>query len=1255
MPFTHLHVHTEFSLLDGACRLGGLLDHAKAQGMDSLAITDHGNLYGAIDFYKAAKARGIKPILGCECYMAARTRHDKQHEYDSKRYHLVLLCENETGWQNLIKLVSASWVDGFYTRPRIDRDLLKQHSEGLIALSGCMFGEIPQALLNGDAAEAKRLALWYNDVMGAGNFFIELQDHGLPEQQRLLPQLARLASECNIPVVATNDVHYVHAEDHRMQEVLLCIQTNQVVGEGGNFEFQSKEFYLKSEAQMRDLFGQYGGAIENTAKIAERCNVEIEFGHTRLPHFTVPEEFTESPPLSLRDISPNGGDPGETCNVAGVAKGSTACGGAGDAVASTEGAKKEEHFAYLTHLCQQGMAALYPAPTQEVRDRLDFELSTIHRMGFVDYFLIVHDFVAYAKGKGIAVGPGRGSGAGSLAAYCLGITGVDPMQYGLMFERFLNPERVSMPDFDIDFCYERRGEVIDYVVRKYGSEHVAQIVTFNTLAARAAIRDVGRALGLPYATVDAIAKMVPGEHRSSIDRAMKNSKQLRDAYADDSTVTELIDMARKIEGMPRHAGTHAAGVIITREPVDTYVPLARNDEAIVTQFTHGTLEELGLLKMDFLGLRSLTVIKDAARMAGMEAPSVTADAVPAPPPTVEPLATFSTLQVSPESPPLGEMSRSDRGGVVSIDAIAQDDQKVFELFRKGETTGIFQFEAGWVRNVLIEIAPTCIEDLTTVTSLCRPGPMEFIPTCVVNRRDPRKIKYAAPQLANILDVTYGVMIYQEQVMQVFRELAGYSLGRADSIRRIMSKKKHRELELERTAFIEGCGKLHDIPAKVANKIFDDMFSFASYAFNKSHAAAYAHIAYQMAWLKTYYPAAFWAAQLSSVLDHSGKVALYATECNKLGFALLCPHVNHAKLKFTTEPDGVRFGMLAIKNLGAGFIRQIIAERERNGHFSTFYQFVKRMQGRDFNKRAVESLIKAGALDGLGANRREMLMALPLFAAEVDSEARQNIDGQLGLLDMLGDQAKQQAEPRPASQEEFSHADLLANEKETLGFYLSGHPLSKLAGMAKRLGCAKTLDLLDPANENGQGPHHDNEEVLLLCSIVQVKQKITKSGGNMAFLLLEDMFGQMEALVFPKILERYANLCQTGRTVLVGGRLSLQENKEAKMIVNTLEEIDEPVGDTVDGFPPNNIIATGDRGRSPLQLSQIFLRLPPKTDPLHARVLHLLDSNSNGLQVPITLVYEQHGKRYKATAAARWDAALEQDLVRLLGGENIVIK
>lgn len=1147
MSYTHLHVHTEFSLLDGACRLGGLLDHAKAQGMTSLAITDHGNLYGAIDFYKAAKERGIKPILGCECYLAARTRHDKQHEYDSKRYHLVLLCENETGWQNLIKLVSASWVEGFYTRPRIDRDLLKQHSEGLIALSGCMFGEIPQALLNGDVAEAKRLTLWYKDVMGASNFFIELQDHGLPEQQRLLPQLARLAGECDIPVVATNDVHYVQAEDHRMQEVLLCIQTNQVVGEGGNFEFASKEFYLKSEAQMRKLLGQYEGAIENAARIATRCNVNIEFGHMRLPHFS----------------TPNG----------------------------------EDHLDYLQQLCQQGLAARYPAPTQAVHDRLAFELDTIHRMGFVDYFLIVHDFVAYAKAKGIAVGPGRGSGAGSLAAYCLGITGVDPMQYGLMFERFLNPERVSMPDFDIDFCYERRGEVIDYVVRKYGSEHVAQIVTFNTMAARAAIRDVGRALGLPYATVDAIAKMIPGEHRSSIDRAMKNSQPLRQAYEDDDAVRELIDMARSIEGMPRHAGTHAAGVVITHEPVDTYVPLARNDEAIVTQFTMGTLEELGLLKMDFLGLRSLTVIKDAARMA------------------------FSSQ--------------------LDIDSIPQDDQRVFDLFRRGETTGIFQFEAGWVRNVLIDIAPKSIEDLTTVTSLCRPGPMEFISTCVANRRDPRKITYAAPQLAPILDLTYGIMIYQEQVMQVFRELAGYSLGRADSVRRIMSKKKHREMEAERTLFIEGCGRLHGIHEKAANKIFDDMSSFASYAFNKSHAAAYSLIAYQMAWLKTYYPAAFWAAQLSSVLDHAGKVAEYAAECGKAGFVLLPPHVNHAQLKFTTEPEGVRFGLLAIKNLGAGFIRKIIAERERNGHFTTFFQFVKRMQGRDFNKRAVESLIKAGALDGLGANRREMLMALPLFAAEVDSEARQNIDGQLGFMDMLGDQAKQQAEPRPAPQEEFSHADLLANEKETLGFYLSGHPLGKFTDMAKQLGCAKTLDLLDPANESGQGLHHDNEEVSLLCSIVQVKNKITKSGGNMAFLLLEDMFGQLEALVFPKTLERYANLCQSGRTVLAAGRLSLQENKEAKLIVNTLEALDEPAG-----------TAALDR---PSPAGQIYLRLPPKDDPLHAQVLHLLDHHTGGMQVPITLVFEQNGKKFKGTAATHWDAKLEQELTRLLGGDNIVIK
>ena len=1145
--FTHLHVHTEFSLLDGACRLGGLLDQAKKLGMDSLAITDHGNMFGVIDFYRAARARGIKPILGCECYLAARTRHDKDKNYDAKRYHLVLLCENETGWKNLVAMVSESWVNGFYTKPRIDRALLEQYHEGIICLSGCLAGEIPQALLENDYALAKEKALWYARVFGKDNFFIEIQDHGLDEQQRVLPQLLRLARETGVGLAATNDVHYVEKEDAKVQQVLICIQTNHVLGEATGLEFETQEFYLKSEAGMLEVFRQCPEAVENTAKIAARCNLEIEFGNTKLPRFIL----------------------------------------------------DEDHFVYFKRKCGEGLAKHYgPHVPQEYRDRLDFELNVINRMGYVDYFLIVHDFIAYAKSKGIAVGPGRGSGAGSLAAYCIGITGVDPMKYQLLFERFLNPERVSMPDFDIDFCYERRGEVIEYVIEKYGADHVAQIVTFGTMAARSALRDVGRALGMAYGTVDAIAKMVPFELKMTIDRALEISSDLKAAYESDPAVAELINMAKKVEGMPRHAGTHAAGVVITRDPVYTYVPLARNDEAIVTQFTMTTLEELGLLKMDFLGLRTLTVLRDAEAFVKQGLPDF------------------------------------------ALDAIPHDDPAVFELFTRGDTTGIFQFEAGWVRNVLMDLKPESIEDLSTVTSLCRPGPMDFIPDCIKNRRNPENIKYLTPMLEPILRVTYGVMIYQEQVMQVFRELAGYSLGRADIIRRAMSKKKHKELEQERGVFIEGCGK-NGIAPQTANKIFDDMTSFASYAFNKSHAAAYAFVAYQCAYLKAHHPQAFMAAQLSSYIEHTGKIAEYAAECNALRIQVLPPGVNRSEVKFTTEGQGIRFGLLAIKNLGYGFICAILSERKENGEFTSFYNFLQRMQGKDFNRRAVESLIKAGALDHLGANRREMLMALPLFLSELEDTARRNVEGQVGFLDLLEEAV---LDPACPPQTEFIHTDLLAYEKETVGFYLSGHPLSKLDELAKRLGSAKTVDLLDQANETGQGMYRDNDEVKLLCVITGVKKKVTKNNATMAFLTVEDLYGAMEALVFPTTLERCANLCMEGRTVLLAGRLSLQENKEAKLICNTIEEAGAP-----DSCPLIPDSSHGPPG--------IFLKLPGKADARHQKALRLLDifgddDQPHNLPV-VTIVYEENGKRFKARASALWNKTLEQELARLLGPENVV--
>ena len=1158
MPFTHLHVHTEYSLLDGACRLGGLLDRAKELGMDSLAITDHGNMYGVIDFYRMAREKGVKPIIGCECYVAARTRFDKDKNYDSQRYHLVLLCENETGYKNLMAMVSEAWVDGFYTKPRIDRELLEKYHEGLICLSGCLAGEIPQALLEGDYGKAKEIALWHKSLFGKGNYFIEIQNHHLAEQERVLPQLIRLAEETGIGLAATNDVHYVRQEDHKVQQVLICIQTNHVLGESTGLEFETQEFYLKSEAEMAAQFP--AEAIENTAKIAARCNVEIEFGVTKLPHFEVP-----------------GG---------------------------------ENHFEYFTQMCEDGLVRRYGEnPPEEYKKRLQYELDVVNSMGYIDYYLIVQDYVAFAKGAGIPVGPGRGSGAGSIAAYCVGITDVDPMQYQLLFERFLNPERVSMPDFDVDFCNIRRGELIDYVINKYGADRVAQIVTFSTMAARGALRDVGRALGMAYGTVDRIAKMVPGDLKMTIGRALQMSAELKAEYAGDDAVKELVDMAKMVEGMPRNAGTHAAGVVITRDPVRSYVPLARNDEAVVTQFTMTALEELGLLKFDFLGLRNITVIQDAETMARAKDPAF------------------------------------------DISKIPHDDPKVFALFSRGDTTGIFQFEAGWVRNVLIDLKPESIEDLSTVTSLCRPGPMEFIPVCIENRRHPEKTKYPIPMLEPILRVTYGVMIYQEQVMQVFRELAGYSLGRADIVRRAMSKKKHDVMERERDVFIEGCGK-NGIAPQIANKIFDDMSSFASYAFNKSHAAAYAFVAYQSMYLKAYYPREFMAAQLSSFMDSSGKVAEYAAECARLGIKLLPPGVNGAYEKFTVEGDSVRFGLLAIKNLGSGFIRQIIAEREANGLFTGFHNFLKRMHDKDFNKRAAESLIKAGALDGLGSepsaspNRREMLMALPIFLGELEDDARRNVEGQIGFFDMLLADQKQSAEPRVPSQTEFSHADLLALEKETLGFYLSGHPLSKMSELAVRLGSAKISELLDPENETGQGPHKDNDEVRLLCVIAGIKRKIVKNDATMAFLTVEDLYGQMECLVFPSTLERFPNLFAEGRTVLIAGHLSLQENKEAKLICNTIEEMGgESEQPTAQNAPSQK---KGRRG--------VFLRLDSKDDPRLPRALRLLDIFEGDFPdagaLPVMLYYG-NTKQYSKRPGVEWNPTLARELTELLGEGNVV--
>ena len=1063
MSFTHLHLHTEYSLLDGACRLDDLLDRAVELGMDSIAITDHGVMYGAVDFYKKAKARGIKPIIGCECYLASRGRKDKVHALDNERYHLVLLCENATGYQNLISMVSKAWTEGFYTKPRIDRELLEQYHEGIIALSACLAGEIPRALIADDYERAKEKALWYNKVFGQGNFYLELQNHGIREQKQIEPMLIRLSKETGIPLVATNDTHYVRKEDSKIQQVLICIATNTTLGQGNGLEFDSDEFYLKSEEEMHELFSHVPEAIENTQIIADRCNYDFEFGNTKLPHFEVPDG--------------------------------------------------RDHFEWFREQCYAGMYRNYgDNPPKEYFDRLNYELDVINKMGYVDYFLIVHDFIRYAKSKGIPVGPGRGSGAGSIAAYCIGITGIDPMKYNLLFERFLNPERVSMPDFDVDFCYERRGEVIDYVIEKYGADHVAQIVTFGTLAARAAIRDVGRAMGIPYNIVDNVSKQVPRELNITIQKALKKSPEFRSLYESSDEIKSLIDTSMKVEGMPRHTSTHAAGVVITRDPVASYVPLALNDNSPVTQYTMTTLEELGLLKMDFLGLRTLTVINDAVKMIRLKDNSF------------------------------------------DINRIDIADKATYEMMASGQTEGVFQFESAGMKSVLIGLKPVDIEDLIAVISLYRPGPMDSINTYIENRHHPEKTVYKTEKLREILEVTYGCMIYQEQVMQIFRSLAGYSYGRADIVRRAMSKKKHDVMEKERKNFIygivredgtvecDGCVK-RGIPAEVANDIFDDMSSFASYAFNKSHATAYAYVAYQTAYLKCHYPCEFMAALLSSVLDNTDKVTEYTDECNRIGIKILPPNVNESNDNFTVSNGNIRFGMLAIKNLGRSFIRNIISERNA-GKFTSFYNFCSRMHGSDFNKRAVESLIKSGALDGLGENRRQMLMAMNEIIDELDSKKRRNVEGQIGLFDSVGGESH--SESALKFFDEFPQSELLAMEKSTTGLYLSGHPMASHAELAASMGCVRIAELAN-SGENIHSSHKDGERTKIMGIITEVKKKITKSDTTMAFVDVEDTSGSIEIIVFPKVLTENAMMLETGRVLVFYGRLDVRDEEPSKLI------------------------------------------------------------------------------------------------------------
>lgn len=1161
--FVHLHVHTEYSLLDGACRIEGLIKRAKELGQSAVAITDHGVMYGAVDFYKCAKENGIKPIIGCEVYVAPRTRFDKQHNLDTSPYHLVLLCKNSIGYQNLIKLVSAGFVEGFYSKPRIDRDLLEQYHEGLICMSACLAGEVPRNLANGDYKKAVETALWYRDLFGKDNYYIELQNHGIALQKQILPDLLRLSKETGIGLVATNDAHYIKKEDAKMQNVLLCIQTNTSVGEPGSMEFETEEFYIKSRDEMSQLFGNYPNAIENTCKIAEMCNFDFEFGNTKLPLF----------------IAPNG----------------------------------EDNLAYFKRLCYEGLHTHYGEnPAKGVQDRLEYELKIIIEMGYVEYYLIVFDFINYAKSVGIPVGPGRGSGAGSLAAYCIGITNIDPIRYNLLFERFLNPERVSMPDFDVDFCYVRRPEVIDYVVRKYGADHVAQIITFGTMAARGAIRDVGRVLNIPYQQVDRIAKLVPSELKMTLNKALQVSTDLKQLYDSDTKVKELLDMARKIEGMPRHASTHAAGVVITHNPVDTYVPLYKNDETMpVTQYTMTTLEELGLLKMDFLGLRTLTVID------------------------------YAEKEIEKYQPKF------------DINQISLSDKETYEMLTKGQCVGVFQFESGGMRSVIAQLGPTSIEDLIAVISLYRPGPMDSIPTYIRNRHNPNLITYKHPLLEPILKVTYGCIVYQEQVMQICRELGGYSYGRADLVRRAMSKKKHDVMEKEREVFVEGALK-NGVPKEIGNQIFDEMSAFASYAFNKSHAAAYAMVSYQTAYLKCHYPKEFMAALLTSVLDNTTKVIEYIGECNRIGVKVLPPDVNTSNEGFTVSGKTIRFGLLAVKNIGRGFIRELIKERESKGNFQTFVDFCERMYGKDMNKRALESLIKSGALDCVANNRNQMLSGYEAILEDIDAVNKRNISGQINFFDNPEIAPKQthqlpQVEEMPSSQ-------LLAMEKETTGLYISGHPLAKYQPIISKYNCTLIADIISA--EERRSKIQDGSPVKVTAIVNSKKLKSTRNGAMMAFATIEDTSGNMETLIFPNVYSNFSSQLVEGNVVVITGKISMREEEDAKLIAESICFADE--------YEKAMQTQKNAKSAAPVQKKAaknpgVFLRIESCESPVFNKIKNLLSifhPENRGEPFVKVYFYFCDTKKYNIAANLFWvdyNTILDRELKKLLGDKNVVYR
>lgn len=1065
MEFTHLHVHTEYSLLDGSSKIKEITSRAKELGMKSLAITDHGVMYGVIDFYKAAREVGIKPILGCEVYVAPGSRFDKQPgESESRYYHLVLLAENNTGYKNLMKIVSRGFTEGFYYKPRVDYEVLEQFHEGIIALSACLAGEVQRYLARGMYEAGCEAAKRYEGIFGKGNFFLELQDHGIPEQKYVNPQLIRMSQELGIDLVCTNDVHYTYAQDADAHDILLCIQTGKKVTDENRMRYDGGQYYLKSPEEMAELFPYAPQALENTCKIAERCNVEIEFGVTKVPHFEVPQGF--------------------------------------------------DSWTYLNHLCNEGMKRRYPDADEEKKKRLEYELSVIHKMGYVDYFLIVWDYINYAKTHGIAVGPGRGSAAGSIVSYCLGITDIDPIKYSLIFERFLNPERVSMPDIDVDFCYERRQEVIDYVVEKYGKDCVVQIVTFGTMAARAVIKDVGRVLDLPYAMVDNIAKMVPREIGITIDKAIQENPDLRNAYENDAQVHDLIDKSKRLEGLPRHASMHAAGVLISQKAVDEYVPVATGaDGAVVAQFVMTTLEELGLLKMDFLGLRTLTVIQDAEKLARKKNPEF------------------------------------------SIDNINYEDKNVYDMISTGKCEGIFQLESAGMKNFMKELKPQSIEDLIAGISLYRPGPMDFIPQYIKGKNNPGDITYDCPMLEPILKPTYGCIVYQEQVMQIVRDLAGYSLGRSDLVRRAMSKKKTSVMEKERQNFIYGNPEenvpgciSNGIDEKTANKIYGDMIDFAKYAFNKSHAACYAVVAYQTAYLKTYYPVEFMAALMTSVVDNTDKVAGYIYACRQMNIQMLPPDVNTSDMEFSVEDNAIRFGLSAVKSLGRPTIKAIIDERNKS-RFTSMQDFISRLYT-DLNKRTLENLIKSGAFDTFGNNRRQMMS---VYARMLDNEAKQGkdaISGQMSLFDLVDESEKSQFEIKMPDVSEYTKEDILAFEKEVLGVYVSGHPLDEYAAMWKKHISAMSTDF-EIDDETGEPKVKVDSKATIGGMIMAKSVKPTKTGQLMAYLTIEDLVGTVEVIVFPRTFSTYRNIIEGTDKLFITGRVNANADENAKLICESV--------------------------------------------------------------------------------------------------------